>query len=199
MYSPLAIKWNSIFKVWLRKSFNFFPFYRISIFGAQTQNVSRRFSIFGSVSFLLHSIDSPNSSNLKIQSLKILNSWKCDFRKEARWESERLGNSLPTTRKHQASVGVVQRVSNLTNLDFNNFQILKFENLQLSNFLEPDGRMKARTFPFSRVLEKARLSFHFTEFPFFQEKVKTKKTLNFSILPNFHFIERGLYFLWSDE
>ena len=70
-YSPLAIKWNSIFKVWLRKSFNFFPFYRISIFGAQTQNVSRRLSIFGSVSFLLHSIDSPNSSNLKIQIMKM--------------------------------------------------------------------------------------------------------------------------------
>ena len=68
-----------------------------------------------------------NSSNLKIQSLKILKSWKCDFRNEARWESERLGNSLPTTRKHQASVGVVQRVSNLTNLDFKFWKFTTFK------------------------------------------------------------------------
>ena len=149
-YSPLAIKWNSIFKVWLRKSFNFFPFYRISIFGAQTQNVSRRLSIFGSVSFWLHSIDSPNSSNLKIQSLKILKSWKCDFRNEARWESERLGNSLPTTRKHQASVGVVQMGSNLTNLNFCNFQNLKLENVQISHFIETEWRLTLSIFQSSR-------------------------------------------------
>ena len=160
------------------------------------KNVSRRLSIFGSVSFLLHSIDLPNSSNLKIQSLNILKSWKCDFRNEARWESERLGNSLPTTRKHQASVGVVQRVSNLTNLDFNNFQILKFENLQLSNFVEPDGRMKARTFPFSRVLEKARLSFHFTEFPF-PRKSENEKNFEFFHFTEFPFYREGT--VCSDE
>ena len=43
-YSPLAIKWNSIFKVWLRKSFNFFPFYRISIFGQIWRSDSKCFS-----------------------------------------------------------------------------------------------------------------------------------------------------------
>ena len=55
-YSQIPIKWNSIFKVWLRKSLNFFPFYRISISEAQTKKVSQRLSIFDSVSCLLHSM-----------------------------------------------------------------------------------------------------------------------------------------------
>ena len=55
-YSQIPIKWNSIFKVWLRKSLNFFPFYRISISEAQTKKVSQRLSIFDLVSCLMHSM-----------------------------------------------------------------------------------------------------------------------------------------------
>mgnify|MGYP005642683375 CR=1 FL=1 len=110
----------------------------------------------------------------------------------SKWSQMRVREARERPAYNAQTPGKCWSSADVVESDKSRFQhFSKFESWKFANFKFARTRMKANSFPFSRVLEKASFSFHFTEFPFPKKKWKRKKLWIFpfyriSILSGFH-------------